>query len=309
MRSRQTPPLLFTPGEAASQAYKNLRDGEASDTAGGRAFVEQLWDRYSPYADRHFLQEIRRDFHGRFWEMYLTCTLLEAGVKHGFRVQCPKPGPDILIEHAGRRLWIEAVTATTGDPCKPDSLQPHIDGQMSLVPADKIVLRYSNAVAAKHAKFCDYLAEEIVSDNDSCVIAVNGWPLDYSWATGEIPRFLKALYPMGALGFAIDPATRELVERKHQFRPVIHKSNRSPVSTELFVNEHCVGISAVLHSDAHTFMTQRLGADFQVAHNPLAAQPVAAGLIPSWREWRATAKQGGGYDLAWCGGNLSSHPS
>jgi hypothetical protein len=309
MRPATRSPPLFSPGEAQSQAYINLRDANAADAAAGREFVEQLWDRYFSFADEHFLTEIRRDFHARFWEMYLTCALIEAAATGSYRVSCPKPGPDNLIERDGRRIWVEAVTATPGNPSKPDSLVARIDGQMSIVPADKIVLRYSNAIAEKYAKYRGYLDSGIVDAKDSFVVAVNGWSLDYSWASGELPRFLKAIFPLGAMGYAIDSRTKEIVDRNHQFRPIIHKTNRAPISTELFVSEHCIGISAVLHSDAHAFMTQPLGADFQVAHNPLATQPVAARLIPSWREWRATAKEGGGYELAWCGGSLSSHSS
>jgi len=310
MSSDQRPPPLFSAGNALSQAYKNLRDANASDAAAGKAFVEQLWDRYFPYSDAHFLEEVRRDFHARFWEMYLTCALLEAGPKHDYRVQCPKPGPDILIEHKGRRVWVEAVTATPGDPSKPDSLVERIDGQMSLVPTDRIVLRYSNAIAAKHAKYLDYLAAGIVSGADSYVVAVNSWSLGCSWTSGEMPRFLKAVFPMGALGYAIDAATRQIVDRKHQFRPIIQKNNRAGVSTEIFVNDEYRGLSAILHSHAHAFMNRPLGTDFEIAHHPLAAQPVPAGLIPARREWHATPnEERGGYELTCYDGQSFVAPS
>lgn len=170
---------------------------------------------------------------------------------------------------------------------------------MSIVPADRIVLRYSNAIATKHDKYQGYLKTGRVSKADAYVVAVNGWPLGYSWASDELPRFIKAIYPLGALGFAIDPATRELVDRKHQFRPLINKNNRSTVSTQLFLREHYAGISAVLHSHAQAFMSQSLGSDFHLALNPLARQPLPEGLLPSRREWRAMARAGSGYELAW----------
>jgi hypothetical protein len=294
-----SPPPLFSPGAAESQAYVNLRDGDSEDTVASRNFVERLWGRYCEYADEHFLLEIRRDFHARFWEMYLTCTLLEYAPRRGFTVSCPKPGPDNLIEFNSRRIWIEAVTATPGDPSRPDSLVERIDGQMSIIPADKIVLRYSNAIATKHVTYLSYLGNNRVAVADSYVVAVCGWPLGYNWASGEMPRFLKALFPVGALGYAIDPTTRQIVDRQHQFRPVIKKANSASVSTEVFLDDRYRGLSAVLHSHAHAFMTQPLGSDFQVAHNPVAAQPVPAGLLPAAQEWRASA-QNGGYQLA-CG--------
>jgi hypothetical protein len=103
---------LFSPGKATDPAYLNLRSTASSEYAQqGRAFTEKLWTQYWPYADNHFTTEIRRDFRARFWEMYLTCALLQCANNKGFSISCPKTGPDILIEFKGRRIWIEAVTA------------------------------------------------------------------------------------------------------------------------------------------------------------------------------------------------------
>jgi hypothetical protein len=71
------PGPLFSPGEAEAP-YRNLRDMVTPEARAGKEFAERLWTQYHPYADAHFLTEIRRDFHARFWEMYLTCTLLQS---------------------------------------------------------------------------------------------------------------------------------------------------------------------------------------------------------------------------------------
>ncbi|WP_205687804.1 hypothetical protein [Ciceribacter ferrooxidans] len=41
--------------------------------------IEARWETYEPYADPDFRHGFARDVDGRFWEMYLGCTLLEAG--------------------------------------------------------------------------------------------------------------------------------------------------------------------------------------------------------------------------------------
>ena len=187
-------PPLFSAGDAEAVAYRNLRDGVSEDARVCKQFSELLWDQYEPYADSHFLTEIRRDFCARFWEMYLTCTLLEHLPKQGFRVSCPKPGPDVLVESEGQRIWIEAVTATDGDPAKPDSA---VQSDSGAVPDKKIILRYTNAVAEKHLKYRGYLTRKIVRENDAYVIAVNGYPLTYRRRDAEIPRILKAVFPIG----------------------------------------------------------------------------------------------------------------
>jgi hypothetical protein len=288
---------LFTPGPAKDPAYCNLRRAASPEAATGHVFSQQLWEQYHPYADDHFLIEVRRDFHARFWEMYLTCALLRHSSKHGYSVSCRKPGPDILIEHQGRRIWIEAVTATDGEPGKPDSISAPVLGEANTVPDEKIILRYRNAIDEKHRKLEGYITNNIVSRDDSYVVAVNGYALSYSWADAEMPRILKAVFPLGALQFIFDRETGKLTGSSHQFRPNIYKKSGSEVSTEVFVNEPCAGISAVMHSSAYACMTkQPLGSDFLLIHNPIAIAPVPRGLLVSPREYWATPVDNG-YEL------------
>jgi hypothetical protein len=280
---------IFTDGAASHPAYINLRERVSPEAEVGRIFTEQLWDDYVPYADPNFLTEIRVDFDARFWEMYLTCALLQDRLKHGYSVSCPKPGPDILIEHQGQRIWIETITVTDGAPGKPDSVCPPVLGKVSTVPDEKIVLRYRNAIDEKHRKHQHYLSRGTVSRNDSYIIAVNGFALSYRWADGEIPRILKAVFPLGALQFFLDSETKKLTGSRHQFRPNIFKSSQAGVSTELFINGKCSGISAVMHSYANACMTrQPLGGDFLLIHNPFATKPVPQKLIRSVKEYFAT---------------------
>jgi hypothetical protein len=80
---------VFSPGDALDPAYLNLRSMQEAWIAPARAFVESLWDRFRGFADPHFLTEIRRDFHARFWEMYLTCALQEYATPLGIAISCP----------------------------------------------------------------------------------------------------------------------------------------------------------------------------------------------------------------------------
>lgn len=239
-----------------------------------------------------------RDFTARFWEMYLTCALLQHAQKQRYAVSCPRSsagGPDVLIEHAGRRIWVEAVSATDGEAGKPDSVtQPEL-GKASTVPDEKIILRYRSAIGAKHVKHADYLSSGIVSPDDPYIIAVNGYAISYRWADGEMPRILKAVFPLGHLQFLIDRSTRKLTGSQHQFRPNICKLSGAAVSTDLFTGRHCGGISAVLHSYANACMTAQplAGTDFLLIHNPLAANPLPRKLIRSRREYTATPDEDG----------------
>src|SRR3990172_1718274 len=95
MRGREGKTIgLFRPGNAPDTAYCNLRD--ADHCVEWKAFCESLWGRYASYADRHFLDEIRIQFHPRFWEMYLAVTFLDRGhTLHKHKEGGPEFGIDI----------------------------------------------------------------------------------------------------------------------------------------------------------------------------------------------------------------------
>jgi hypothetical protein len=139
--------LLFSPGDATDVTYINLLGGSC---VAAREFAEHLWTGYHEFADPHFSTEVRHNFHARFWEMYVTCSLLEGAAAGGYKVSCPKPGPDILLEVEGQRIWIEAIIATAGAAGHPDSLtEPNPEGS-GRIPEEKLVLRYTTAIRDKY---------------------------------------------------------------------------------------------------------------------------------------------------------------
>jgi hypothetical protein len=280
-------PPLFTPGDAESRAYTNLRDlDDVAPARAGKAFCEQLWQTYHPWADPHFLTEIRRDFDARFWEMYLTCALREHAAAHGYQVECPKPGPDVLIESDRRRIWVEAIVVTDGDPANPNAPVEGNRDEPGRIPDERILLRYANAIAAKYRKYLKYRQGGIIAPQDSYIIALNAYPLTFRWAEPEMPRFLKALFPIGALQFVFDRRSMQAVETRHEYRAQVTKASKSQVATTVFLDNEFSGISAVLHSYAYACMKPNpLGVDFLIAHNPLAQNPVALGLLPADREY------------------------
>jgi hypothetical protein len=81
---------------------------------------------YEWHADNEFRMELRRTFDARYWEMYLTTSLIFAG----YEVTCPKPGPDVGIIYRGQRIWFEAVAPDCGDPGKPDSVPTKVEGEI-----------------------------------------------------------------------------------------------------------------------------------------------------------------------------------
>ena len=91
---------LFTDDAAADAAYRNVREAARDWSKQARQHCEILWERFEHLADSEFRKEIREHFDARYWEMYLTVSLMD----QGYDVICPKPGPDVGIEFEGRRI-------------------------------------------------------------------------------------------------------------------------------------------------------------------------------------------------------------
>src|ERR1700692_2424027 len=139
---------LFSAGDATDLWYLNLRDSQKPRSMECRALCERLWSEFEPHADNHFLVEIRRDFHARFWEMYFTVTLLRLG----YEISCPKPGPDVGILFEGQRIWFEAVAPKSGADTSADRVPDMVMGTMNWVPNEQIVLRYLSVIREKVAQ-------------------------------------------------------------------------------------------------------------------------------------------------------------
>jgi len=277
---------LFGHGDATDPAFINLRGATTEWQLAAKNFAERLWDTFRPHADDHFLTEVRTDFNSRFWEMYLTCALLNGAPERGYHVTCPKPGPDVCVESRGRRIWVEAIAATNGMAGNPDTLvEPAPDRR---IPEEKIVLRYTSAILEKYRKYNRYIQSGIVDRGDSYIIAINKSRLAFRWARAEVdlPRFLKAVYPIGQLEFVIDLQEPRNARVQNRTRFTIRKANNQEVPVQTFIDASWSGVSAVVCSDAEASCSQMpLGADFEIAYNPLAANPAPSGLLPACREW------------------------
>jgi hypothetical protein len=289
------PSLLFSLGPATDPAYLNLRAGETEWLVAARTRVEALWAEFYTFADPNFLTEIRRNFQARFWEMYLTCTMLQHAESRGYRVSCPKHGPDILLELQTSRIWVEAVAATNGTPGLPDTLQPNPKGDTT-IPEEKIVLRYTNAIQEKYRKYQRYLRDGRVGKNDAYVIAINAANLLHRWTQAEddVPRFVKAVYPLGQYQLLLDRITGDIVGRQNERRFEITKASGKKVAVHAFMDRRSRGISGVLCSFADACYSGPLGLDFELAYNPMGRSQLPPDVITARRIWTANLTEAGG---------------
>jgi type I restriction enzyme S subunit len=193
----------------------------ACDDSEARMFVENLWERYKIHADKDFTKKIIERFHNHFWEMYLACTLKDSG--NNLLPKIKRKGPDIgIMSEDLSCIWVEATAATPGYGNDRIPL-PKLSGEMWFrVPEEQIVLRYTTAVDAKFKKYTQYRNENVISESEPYIIAVNGNKVPYGW-DGEIPYIVQAVLPFGlpTCKFAWD--TQEDTTTGYAYRPEINK--------------------------------------------------------------------------------------
>jgi hypothetical protein len=193
---------LFQPGDAPDPDYTALRD--AKHCKQWKAYCEALWERFQPYADEHFLSELRRQFHPRFWEMYLAVAFLE----RGFELHRHKDGgAEFGIDLAGKRYWFDAIAPTHGSGA--DAVPEMQDS--GWVPAQQIILRYTSAVATKRDKWRKDLKKGRVSERDGLVVAINDRSIRWALLGAVVPYIVKALYGLGDLAVSFDKQTLEVM--------------------------------------------------------------------------------------------------
>lgn len=67
--------LFFSRDNVPDPFYACIRDNPYRKDA--RNFVEELWQEYATHAEPGFLEDAKRHFHQKTWEMYLACVFLK----------------------------------------------------------------------------------------------------------------------------------------------------------------------------------------------------------------------------------------
>lgn len=267
--------LFFLPGSAMDPSYLNVRD--QSHLAFAKTFTETLWQTYAPYSDPHFRSDARNHFLQRFWEMYITCALLERGIKIE---RVGHEGPEYYIVVENKRVWIEAIAPEAGIG---DNKVPDIKlGEAYPVPTENILMRFTNALVEKNRKYKVAVSKGIIAPDEPIILAINSRAIPHAPFGAELPYYVKALLPIGNLQISINTRTLESSEPSYQYRNLVLKANGSPVATTSFLNPAFSHFTAVIHSGVDCAnRPSLLGADFSVLHNPTSSFQLPAQLF-SW---------------------------
>jgi hypothetical protein len=281
---------LFDNAITADDVY-NYIQGESGQTAkDAKMFTESLWKRYQPYADCNFVEQIRRDFNARFWEIYLACTLMDKGYEITRKAK-KNAGPDIRVKHKGNIVWIEATAPTSGDQSSGDRVPELVitnPPTAQRVPEEQIILRYRAAIKAKYDyKYFEYLKSGIIHEEDFYIIAINGCRVSSSEIDFNPPRIVRTVLPFGYPQVTINQVSKQIISEGYQYRATINKASGSTVRTDIFLDPDYKHISAVLLSNADVFNhTKSMGDDFIIVHNPLA-HPLPNDFLNFGQQWKA----------------------
>ena len=190
----------------SSRQYELIRAAGDERFKKAKEHCEDLWSTFEPFADDHFLSEFPLRFHERWFEMYLTVSLIRLGL----HIQCPKPGPDTLLTSGGQRIWIEAVCATSGQKGAPDSVPEPVPNKWTDVPVDQYVLRIRNSLHQKVEVFSNYIENRTVGQDDITVVAISVWPAGL-WPQDMLACMPRSLYGIGDPILEYDQVTGQQV--------------------------------------------------------------------------------------------------
>lgn len=275
----------------ADRAYKKMREADHPVQAMLKERLDALWDRYRPYADTHFAQEFARDLHARFWEMYLTTQLLDAGKNVRPRSASPRQarehGPDICITEERKNIWIEAVAPDLGEPGRPDTVPGFIPlsegGGCQNAPRREVELRITTALRKKLDAFRDYKKKGLVSEQDICIVAIScGRFFVQSHAIG-LPPAVSSVYPLGPAYIRFNKNNLERASSGYFTSEEIHRTGAGPIPRLAFLDNYSSGISGLIWSRRTLGNAFFRGADLTFVHNFAASNALPTRWIP-WSE-------------------------
>ena len=244
-----------------------------------RRFFESLWNKYKPYADRHFLSQIKEHFSQRAWEMYVANVLLEKGIT----IQSKDEGPDcIVIDNAKKHiLYLECIVPERGD--SPDAV-PHFistpfprEPILQAVPQDKIMLRITTAIKAKFDQYQRWKDKEWFNKDAPYVIAINTGSFDYP-DDSNIPYVPKVLFGVGHPYFSSDGE-----DEGWTFRDSIERLSGALVPVTYFMSSAFEDISGILFTNKSVGNIGKRA--LLIVNNPFARNPIEEDFLNLFDKW------------------------
>lgn len=277
-------------GDELDIGFINIKEAHYQPEQEMRALIEELWLEYEPYADADFREGFARDVDGRFWELFLGCTLLHAGHRLLLRSdRSPNGGqPDLCVIDGKQRVWIEAITPTRGEQGVDqvaEILPINEGGGFIPAPLRQTQLRTTSAFWTKSQKLQEYLVEGVIAPEEKRLIAISASRFATT-ASEDPPLVISSLFPIGQAYVSVDRTTGEIVEEGYHYEPTIERLN-GVIPRTAFADGQFSHVSGVLWSRIGLGCLSRIIRPLTMAHNPYADVPIEAGWGPWDKEYIA----------------------
>lgn len=277
--------LFDVDGANLDGGFENLKSAELLTEQQLRAILQEMWSRYEPYADSDFRHGFARDVEGRFWEMYLGCSLLDAGRTLLPVAERQRDGgqPDLCVLEDGRRIWIEAITPDEGTSGPDQIVRPipiNEGGGLVAAPIRQAQLRTSGAFWTKAQKIGRYIEQGVIAPEDPRIIAISASRFGVFVAEQPLPLVMTTLFPIGDAYVTINRMTGDVLEEGFHAAPFIERE-RNPIPRTAFLDERFAEISGVIWSRIGIGNLSRQVRPITYVHNPLAQTP----LPLNWGVW------------------------
>ncbi len=254
-------------------------------------YLAQKYSLYRDYLDDGFEKRlVDEEFMSRLNELYFIEALLNNNMKLKHKGNV---GLDIWIEDI--KGWGEFVAATDDVTEKKRSLEeifsPNEDYHLS---------RLTSVIHTKISKAKRDIKKGLLKENEPIILFVSsGYLRDPFLRTpnGTVSTYLRTEFPIGETVVYVDPFAKTS-EMRRNYKLGISKKGIS-ISNDFFLKEENAHISAIVFSYQtilqHYFCPDvkfESGDDFVIIHNPLAKNPIPAGLLRCHHEYKSTFANG-----------------
>lgn len=234
--------LLLPSRAGENPLYTRLRDSPDPHATERREFFAWLWAQYEPFAPKGFPKKLQIEFHQRWWEMYLTVGLIRLGCTP----KCSRLdyGPDIPLEIDGSRVYLDAIAPSVG--IASDRVPQPVRNGVYDFPERECLLRLTQALTDKCAKFTQYITSNVVSSDSPCIVALSSCALNQFgtlldvWHPAPLSILAGAGHPVVTIGGTRPPYSSP--------RCNLRRDSGSEVNSSLFNTPEFHIISGVLYS-------------------------------------------------------------
>lgn len=280
-------------------AARYLMPGPEGDVL--RSAVENACEAFlaSGQGDPNARQKLSSPDDATYWQQLSEVLVARELTNVGLSISHPRAGPDILLEHEGRRIWIEVICPEpTGLPAEWTNADRD---QVRSLPHEAILLRWTAAIKQKAERLLGnatagvrgYLESGIVHADDGYVIAVNarllraGTGFPELFGISQFPYAVEATFSVGPIQVHIDRNTLATVGTDHQHRPLIPKPAGRSVPADTFLDPRFAPVSAIWATDVDENLLLGITRPMVVVHNPQARVALPRNLLPAQYEYVA----------------------